>query len=446
MKFHRRLWCWAVLNPLACCLLLGIFNPVNADAAQNIDRVEVYEEAKALLRANEADAAFKLLLSYEGDWSGADTYDYLLGVAALDSGHPGEAIFSLQRLVVRKPDFAGARLELARAYFEVGDNELARTEFERIMMEDPPEQVSSVVGDYLAAIKQRARSYQSSSQFFLDIGAGHDSNPAAATADDQFLSFILDEKNVEQSSVFSELAAGVLWNKPLTPDTQLLVNGRLSHRNNPSAHFVDPSTAELGTSINWNSGANTASIAASTMLLHLDGTSNKQDSGLSLSYSRKFSTRWSIDSFVRGGAMRFDDELDIQDVDQLMFGLGLTHVGSASQSSIGIIGTEDDAKQSSSPFTNDGYGVRASSVWIRPAGRSYSLEAVFVNTEFDEVFFGSEREDDLYSVTLGTSWDKFPARGWTLTLRVTYSEKESTISLYEYDRIEAGIFLRKVFD
>jgi hypothetical protein len=90
-------------------------------ASQAVDREVVYEQAKKALRDGRSETAYQLLVQYEINWSGEDAFDYLFGVAALDSGHAGDAIFSLQRLVARQPDFSGARLELARAYYDVGD-------------------------------------------------------------------------------------------------------------------------------------------------------------------------------------------------------------------------------------------------------------------------------------------------------------------------------------
>ncbi len=404
------------------------------------------DSAKTSLRNNDADGAYQLLAAHEVNYTGVEAYDYLLGVAALDSGRPGEAIFSLQRLAVSNPEFSGARLELARAYYEVGDNELARTEFERIMTEDPPDNVRTAVTDYLDAIDNRARAYQTSLQYYVDLGAGYDDNPAAATADEQFLSFFLDDKNVEQSSSFAEVTAGALYTRPLTPDSQLALTGKLAHRSHPSAHYVDPTSAEIGAMVNWTKGSNMGSVGATGMLFRLDGESNKHDLGLAASYSRIFSDSWSLDVYGRAGQMRFEDELEVQDIDQWMVGLGFTHTGEASRLSVGFIAQEDDAQETGSPFSSDGVGFRASGIWVRPGGRSYSLEAIAIKTEFDDPFFGFDREDDLYSVTFGTTFDRFPNRDWSLTLRFTYSEKDSTVSLYEFDRIEVGFVLRRIFD
>ena len=185
----RKSW-WPKLLILGLAIFGG--SAVHAAAAQNIDRDSVYEQAKEALRDGRTEAAYQLLAQYEINLSGEDAFDYLLGVAALDSGHAGEAIFSLQRLVARRPAFSGARLELARAYFDVGDNELARIEFERVQSENPPPNVAQTVNDYMAAIENKSREYQASAQYYIELGGGYDSNAPAATDENVFLNFILN--------------------------------------------------------------------------------------------------------------------------------------------------------------------------------------------------------------------------------------------------------------
>jgi hypothetical protein len=40
-------------------------------------------------------------------------FDYLLGIAALDSGKPDRATIAFERVLAVNPNFAGARLDLA---------------------------------------------------------------------------------------------------------------------------------------------------------------------------------------------------------------------------------------------------------------------------------------------------------------------------------------------
>jgi len=93
---------------------------VTAQVQANDQIQRLFVEAEALLGRGQNDAAFELLSKHEFDLAGNPLYDYLLGVAALDSGRYGEAIFSLQRALELQPDYSGARMALARAHYEAG--------------------------------------------------------------------------------------------------------------------------------------------------------------------------------------------------------------------------------------------------------------------------------------------------------------------------------------
>src|SRR5512138_1099814 len=101
--------------------------PALSEADPNV--VPILKQAQSLLADKKAGDAYALLVPHELDLGGTPLFDYLLGLAALDSGHPADAAFALERVVAAQPDFAGARIELARAQFEGGDLALSRTQF-----------------------------------------------------------------------------------------------------------------------------------------------------------------------------------------------------------------------------------------------------------------------------------------------------------------------------
>lgn len=415
-------------------------------AAAAADRESVYQEAREHLQLGRATDAYDLLSQYELEWSGEDAYDYLLGISALDSGNAGEAIFSLQRLVAGNADFAGARMELARAYYDIGDNELARVEFNRILADTPPPKVQAAAGEYLSAIDTRARAYKSGAQYSFDFGFGYDSNPPAATDDAIFLSFRLSDNNLETSSAFAHAALGGLWNFPVSPDSQILVNARIDHRGNASTHYVDASNIDLGLGWSWKSGKNSASIAANTVFAALSGEHNKNDYGITASYQRELNKNWTLSSFLRAGAMRFEESvLEVRDVDQFMYGVSISQIYSNAMFNVSVRGNTDDAKQSNSPFSADGYGINISNSWFLSGGKVLFVEASASTLEYDDVFFDLNREDDITTFGVGAIWPKFPVKDWTTTFRVNYSEKESTVSLYEFDRVEIGLSFNKSF-
>ncbi|XOV87746.1 MAG: tetratricopeptide repeat protein [Pseudomonadota bacterium] len=439
---------YALSRPLALALLVYcLVQPGPLQAAAVGEKEAIYQQAREYLRQGDAEAAYRLLEPREIEWAGGDGFDYLLGVSALDSARPGEAIFSLQRLVARRPAFAGARLELARAYFDIGDNELARLEFQRLLDENPPPQVESAVNNYLAAIDNKSRAYKPTSQYYLDIGTGYDSNAPAATDEERFLNFRLSQNNLAQSSAFAQMMFGALWSRPVTASTQVLFGLRLDHRSNPSTHFVDSSNADLSAGWNWRGEKSNVGVAVNSLFAALDQEYNKQDLGATLSFGRRIGDATNLNTFVRYGAIRFQEPaLEIRDVDQVLGGIGLSRSFSSAQASLTLTGSQDDAIQAGSPFSNDGVGVQVAATLFGASGRSYFAEASASRTTYDMQFFGFDREDDLYSVSLGASFSGFPVSGWNTTFKVNYSEKDSTVSLYQFDRYEVGFTFRKLFN
>lgn len=99
------------------------------------------DRAKQLLQQKQPEQAYELLLPLEAQRAGDPEFDYLLGIAALDSGHRERAIFALERVLAVQPNNALARAEIARAYLAVGEKDTARREFEAVKREPiPPRQ------------------------------------------------------------------------------------------------------------------------------------------------------------------------------------------------------------------------------------------------------------------------------------------------------------------
>lgn len=161
------------LSSINAVVLLALFLPVSvlgatgnasqeipsSAAAQNShavhDLAALLDKADALLKAGKPAEAYDLLEPKEAAYSGDADYGYKLGVAALDSDKPDRAAIALERALSVDPDFSGARLELARAYFATGKYDLARNQFEMVLARNPPEEVKGVVQKYLAAIQER---------------------------------------------------------------------------------------------------------------------------------------------------------------------------------------------------------------------------------------------------------------------------------------------------
>ena len=73
-------------------------------------------QARQLLHQQDPQAAYALLEPHTGAYSSSEDFNYLLGIAALDSGRPSQSVLALERVLANNPDHTLARAEIARAF------------------------------------------------------------------------------------------------------------------------------------------------------------------------------------------------------------------------------------------------------------------------------------------------------------------------------------------
>jgi tetratricopeptide (TPR) repeat protein len=98
---------------------------------------ESRRRAQAALRAGQAATAERMLRALEAQFPAEVNCQWLLGVALLDQDKVAESLATLERLLARAPDFAGARVDLARAYRRAGRAGEAREEVRRVLQQQP---------------------------------------------------------------------------------------------------------------------------------------------------------------------------------------------------------------------------------------------------------------------------------------------------------------------
>jgi hypothetical protein len=406
-------------------------------------------EAKRLYDAGKAADAYELLSGQEVAMAGTPEFDYLFGIAALDSHHPKEAVFALERVVAAKPDFLGARMDLARAQLELGQRSLAREQFRYLLTQQPPEETRVVIQRYLDSIGERDRRMSARWSALAKMCAGYDSNSNGSTNEQSFLCFTLDPHNVATRSSFGELTLTGGNVLSLGRTFGIVSNLDLMHRANTDASFVDQSLSSLGSTAVWLNGAWRFSGGFDGYLGWLDGSNHERGVNMNLGASRQFGGNYEGAVSLRAGTLEYhDDALRILDTNRYLAGFSLTRFNLGERGArVGgtlLLGT-DDTKHADSPYGNDRYGIRLfGSMAVRPNAVAYA-ELSEMSTSYDGTFFGSTREDDQLALTLAADLQDFPARRWTLTPRLRYMKNDSNISLYEYDRFEAVVYIRRGF-
>jgi hypothetical protein len=194
------------------------------------------DELKQLMEAGRAADAYALAQKHP-DQFGDPTFDFYYGVAAAEAGHAGDAVLALERYILRFPDNVSARMQLARAYFILGEDARAREEFDGLRKLNPPADVTATIDRFLESIRLRETRYKPSAGLYIEAGFGTDSNVNGGPVDANlflpgFGSVLLTQSATQQSDRFTLVGAGGYFSYPLAPGIALYGNGSAEMKSN----------------------------------------------------------------------------------------------------------------------------------------------------------------------------------------------------------------------
>lgn len=433
---------WRLFAAAACALIAFA-----ATASDPTDLESLLGQARPLLETQRAEAAYALLAPREAEYGGTPAYDYLYGMAALDTGRAAEAVFALERVAAAEPAFDGARMELGRAYFESGDFESARKEFAYLRERAPPAPTRVVIERYLVAIDAYVSTFRPRLVTSVGLGAGYDSNANGSTGDKQFLGFNLDARNVATASGFLDATLGADYVRPLGRNYAWLASVRANERWNPEAHFVDQTLVAANSTAAARFGGWRTGLGVSTSWTALDGASHDWAGDVELRATHGLGPHWEVTGFASYGPLNYlVDRLDILDVNRLLASVRLDRgdLPAGGAASLTLLGGHDAVRQQGSPYGSDRYGARASYGWQAGARTRALIDAGALRSDYDgRGFFGIARRDTQYSAVALCDIEDAPVAGWTLEPRLRYMKNDSNVSLYASDRWEVGLFLHR---
>ncbi len=396
-------------------------------------------DARALIDAGDAAQAVDLLSPLEATYAGDGQFDYLLGLALLESGSPDEAIVPLQRVVTADPMFAGARMELARSCYFSGRYPQAREQFDILLGQSPPEVARRAIAEYQAAMDDRESTRQWSREAMLRPVIGYDSNANAATAANDFLDFTLDQQSQETGSTFAELNGAFAASRNIRPGLRAGIRSDLQARHYPDASFVDFIGGNLRVGLGWLSEGQSRSIGLRAYRLHVDNEFNNHGLSMEGTWDQAIGDRSRLGFFARAGVLRYEDELDTKDVDQVLAGVSASRRIGASRDKLitlsALIGG-DDATHSDSRYGRLLYGARLSGRWRIHQRILARASLGYQRSDYDKPFFeleyDSDRVDDTLDAEAGLNWTL--GEDWQLDSGLRYSDNDSNVDLYRYDR------------
>lgn len=406
----------------------------------------------ALITAAQHQDAFDLGTANLEFWEGDPEFDFLYGLAALESGSPNEAVFALERVATTSTDSLlreRARLELARAYFVTNNLTAAENLFTAVLENDPPANVQQNIEAFLILIETRRESLSSSFEWSLSSFLGSDSNVNSATSLGSigtpiFGDIELDPLGQEIEDDFSNTTAEMTYKVVFTRDRFIDFDLGLTHLNNFETDEFDIDVARTGATYNWGSSINrfTHGVVAQKVILDKNGF---QDSfAINSSWQHATQNGWFPSLAGSYTLMRYDTgngqtNNDLRDINQLLLTAGLTKVFGQFTNAFNLYYADEDAENSDEGEHNGRSfsGLAYSLLYqLNPQHTPFirlSYQEVEHNSEHP-VFFRTVREDDIETATFG--WFYQYNGSLLISGEATYSDDTSNIPLFDHNRFK----------
>ncbi len=419
---------------------LGLFLLVICHGGLASDLEYDLNQARQQLLEGDAQAAYELLYPLHDQYAGEQRYDYLLGASAVDSGNPSIALFALQRVLLQSPSFAGARMELARAYFNLGEMDAARQHFTILLATSPPADVKLAIEAYLLAIEQVREKPNTRWQARVTMGSGFDSNANSATDENQFLGFDLSENSIANSSSFlltkgeidADLFAWQRWSFAASLSSEI--------KDYRSADFINYQSSSLSVVGQRTWARYGVQVNSSSVYTTVDEHFNNRGHYLSANGFYQLNKDQQIALFMRFGQLHYSADQSAKDVSQTLLGISLSgHV--ASDKPIVWVMTalagEDEPLESDSIYKKSLAGLRLTAYFTLNTQVILTPSVGMSIADFEVPFSGMDREDSLYDAKFDMSIR--PTKNWVVTTSIGYTRNDSTVLLYDYDKSELSV-------
>jgi outer membrane protein len=423
------------------------------------------ERARALLAAGNAKQAYEELSPLQDKLSGQPEFDYLLGVAALDSARIDEAIIAFERVLAIIPNHAGAQMDLARAYYAAGSFDLAEAAFIKLRESNPPPAAQQAIGRYLEAIQARKHQTQAGWSGFGELGLGYDSNITAvpsdfgAAAQQSFnLTGVQPTGNaVERSAAFLGGAIGAEYSRPLTRGWSLFAGGEARGRAYRHESDFDSISGEARFGGALNAGPNQWRASASYFMFNQEGdapgdpkpTNDRRMAGAALDWRHALDPKTQAGVVVQVNSVRFPKN-SIEDFDQLY--LSASWLKSFERPGVPLLyltgfATDDRAPNKFADGITKSknlYGVRSYLQYsINPKLQLFNVLGLIYRRDkdpFDRSTTVQKGRDTFAEASIGASW-QFRDR-CALRLAWAYTHNNSNIDIYDFNRHEVSSTIR----
>ena len=432
--------------------------PPSPPAAGKSVKTEI-AKARALMKVRRYDLALTVLRPLVQDPRHRNSVLFLTGIAALEHSQKkgreaksrntllSEAIAYFRTMLIRNPGLVRVRLELARAFFLKGEDDLARRHFRQVLAGKPPAAVALNVNRFLNQIRARKRwSLRVGVSLAPDsnIGASSDERIIYIDVGGARLPFRRNQEELTSSGIGISAWLGGEYQHPLgdpmTSRWRLRAGGDFSRKEYKESEF-DRMTLAGHVGPRWLIGRASEVSLLLSGLHHWTGSGFEEpshhDIGLRAEARHRFSRRTIATVRASRHERRYDERTHL-DGPVTNLSLGASWVATPTLRINASVGwgreqPESETQRHSRRWVQTGFTTALP--WGFTLGGSGTLR--WTDYEGDWVPFtedGSSRRDLIRNFRLSVHNRGFTVQGFSPQLSVVREDRTSNAQLHDYER------------
>lgn len=413
------------------------------------------EEARALLASGRASEAYERLAPEEFKRAGEVEFDYLLGLAALESGRANLATLAFERVLAVDPGYAGARLDMGRAYYALGDLDRAQQEFAAVRALGAPPAAVATIDNYEKAIAARRDPSRLRLTGYVEVGAGTDGNVNQSTSQSSISipafggTYALGSSSLAQRDDYGSYAAGGEVQLPVNERLTLYGAADLQLKDYRKLNMYDVGSGDFRAGAAFVDGKNLFRLGGGFNDYRLESDRYRGVASVQGEWRHAYDQNSAVSLSGQYMQVRYVSEsLRANDVNVALVGAGFSRVIPGSRRAVvdggAFAGGEREERE-----RTDGNRVLGG---LRVGAQVAAHDAVdlFASVAAQaglysrwNTLFEVRRRDAQYDIGVGANWRIAPM--WTVRPQVMWTRVDSNMAIYDTSRYDVSLSLRRDF-
>lgn len=425
---------------------LCVFTPASAAINKQLSQKSI-----ALMKQGNAEAAYRLLLKHHNQSSRKPQDWFLLGMAAKKSNNYSEAERVFKKVIELDPSSKRAKLELADAYMGQSEHEQARSLLLDVKASNPPQKVLQNIDRYLSVIEDAEKNKYGRFRTRASLGWFYDSNVNAGPSIDTImlfgLPFTLSKDAKETGDHGALFKAEIDHIIPVTYNIDWQTSAQIHWSKYASMHSYDSLFGRLSSGPVIRSGDKTIfSLPVYADIVRYENGENYYSHTMGVSPQVRYAINSSL-SFTLGTNFGWKNFHKNEERDTKIYSVSPSvDIKTGAKGSLRFGGTIGRESSGIGTYSNDYYQINASYFYPFSQDLVSTIWATYGENEYDEraAAFSDVRQDERFSVGLDVV-HALKIIDADLLASFSFTQVDSNIELYEYDRSKVSVSLRKKF-